>query len=175
MRLQLLLLPLALASPAIAQFSASRPLIAQSDSAPVQGIPHDAMWTSQFFIGEGSAFITPVDGGYLDTVTHHHVRWDAGVRQYRGLDGHHWRIQPLCAQRLLMERDLTPGERTWVRVVEWDGREMHLFNIETKEDSAFARHMRRQGIALHDGEVSGSPSTIREALQTLPLPAPTLD
>ena len=86
----------------------------------------------QFFIGEGNSFLAPVDGGYLRTVEHHHVRWDAEQRTYYGLDQRNMRVMPLGESRLLMEYDQSQSDRTWVHVVRWDGAELHFFDLDVE-------------------------------------------
>ncbi len=165
----LLLASFVLSSTSYAQFESARPLIAKADSSPVAGIPLDGMWSSQYFIGEGDSYITAVDGGYLDVVEHHHVRWDAEQRAYRGINGRTMRVQSLGDSRLLMEYDLLASHGTWVNLVRWDGREMHFFKFDRDENSDFTRHLRSHGVNVIEEVVSGNPQTIQSALRSLPL------
>ncbi len=164
------LLTVVLAPHAVAQFESTRPLIAKADSNPVPGIPFDGLWSRQLFIGEGNSFLSPVDGGYLDTVEHYRIRWNSEQRTYDGLERSNMRVMPLGASRLLMEYDQSQSGRTWVHVVRWDGAEMHLFDFDVDDASDFARHMRANGVTMNDGVASGASASILQALRSLPLP-----
>ena len=118
---------LVLTTTASAQFKSAQPLIPKADSKPVAGIPYDGMWSSQYFIGEGNDFLTPVDGGYLDVVEHKHVSWDAEQRTYHGIHGRDMRVMPLGDSRLLMEYDLSFGKKT--RPYQWQNRYLIQRNV----------------------------------------------
>jgi len=164
---------LLLAPLAPAQFTSAEQLIDEAQSSPIPGIPLDGIWTRQFFIGEGDAYIQPVDGGWLDVVTHDRIFWSDARKSYRGmLEG---RVLPIGDDRILIERDLPSTGQTRVTILEWHGTEMHAYKFDTADDSTFARHMGSQRVQLSDGVISGNRDAILSALRTLPLGERELD
>ena len=162
---------------AAAQFESERPLIPKESSQPLAGLPFDALWSRQNFIGEGNDFLSPVDGGWMSLVEHDRIYWHRESRTYHGIHrGRGDRVLPIGKQRIVLEEDQGGSQRTNVEIAEWIDGELRLFDFDIEPDSAFGRHMRSQGVRVDgEGRVDGAPSAVLSALASLPLGKRELD